>query len=62
MKFNINEVFKVVAFTPRVPLPDSFVKIVTSINFIPRKLNESSEQNSTGNEFLEVSKSKRYSK
>lgn len=46
MKFNIDEVSKVVVVTPSVTLPDNIIKIVTSINFIPRKRSESSEQNS----------------
>lgn len=34
MKFNIDEVSKVVAVTPSVTLPDIFIKIVTLNNFI----------------------------
>lgn len=49
MKFNIDEVSMVVAVTPSVALPDNFIKIVTSINFILRKRIESSEQNSERN-------------
>lgn len=45
MKFNIDEVSKVVAVTPSVTLPDSFIKIVTLNNSIQKRRGESWEQN-----------------
>lgn len=67
MKFNIDEVSRVVAVTPSMTIPYSVDQIVTSISLFPRKRGESSEQNFHffllgTNFFNNVSKLQRYSK